>query len=103
MTAVPDPPPDAPHTDEPAAVTDPVLVRRAQIAGYLSLAQRIGYALFALFSVLVVIAFFTQFPTVVTNAATICLILGSVILAPAMFFAYTVKAADRADREGDWR
>jgi hypothetical protein len=95
--------PDLPPESAPEPVTDPVLVRRAQIAGYLSLAQKIGYGLFALFMVLVIAAFITGFPAAVTKAATICLILGSVVLAPTMFFAYTVKAADRADREGDWR
>ena len=89
--------------DPPPAEQDPVLVRRAQIAGYLKLAQRTGYTLFGLFALLVIAAFATQFPSAVVNAATVCLVLGSVILAPAMFFAYTVKAADRADRDGDWR
>jgi len=88
---------------DPEPVTDPVLVRRAQIARVISLAQRVGYALFGLFMVLVVIGFITHFPSSVTSAATACLILGSVVLAPAMFFAYTIKAADREDREGDWR
>ena len=55
------------------------------------------------FAVLVVIAFITSFPSGVTTAATVCLVLGSVILAPAIVFGYAVKAADRADREHDWR
>jgi hypothetical protein len=80
-----------------------VLVRRAQIARFITIAQRVGYALFALFMVLIIIGFSTKFPSAITTAATACLILGSIILAPAMFFAYTVKAADREDREGDWR
>jgi hypothetical protein len=32
----------------------------------------------------------------------VCLIAGSVVLAPAIVFAYAVKAADRADRDNDW-
>jgi hypothetical protein len=82
---------------------DPVLVRRAQFALLVKTGQRVGYALFAAFAVLVIVAFITHFPGAVTAAATICLIAGCVVLAPAMTFAYAVKAADREDRTGDWR
>jgi len=82
---------------------DPVVQKRAQVAHLVSVGQRTGYALFALFAVLVVVAFITSFPSTVTTAATVCLILGSVILAPAIVFGYAVKAADRADRDHDWR
>ncbi len=87
----------------PEPEVDPVLVRRAQIAKIISLAQRVGYLLFGLFMVLVIIGFITHFTSALTSAATACLVLGSLVLAPAMFFAYTIKAADREDREGDWR
>jgi len=99
----PPPTPDPTDPVEPVEPVDPVLVRRAQIAHYIRIAQRIGYALFGLFMVLIIIGFSTRFPSGITSAATACLVLGSVILGPAMILAYTVKAADRADREGDWR
>ncbi len=83
--------------------TDPVARQRARVAQLVSVGQRTGYALFGAFAVLVVIAFITSFPSGVTTAATVCLVLGSVILAPAIVFGYAVKAADRADREHDWR
>jgi len=89
-------------SDVPGA-DDPVTRKRAQVAQLVSIAQRTGYALFALFTVLVIVAFITSFPSAITTAATVCLILGSVILAPAIVFGYAVKAADRADREHDWR
>lgn len=92
---------------EPAAApgdaVDPVLVRRAQWARMVSLGQRIGYSLFAAFMVLIIIGFVTHFPSAITTAATVCLVVGSLVLAPAMTFSYAVKAAEREDRDGDWR
>ena len=82
---------------------DPILARRRQIARVIAIATRVGYVLFGLFAVLIIIAFATGFPSGVVQAATVCLIAGSVILAPAMTFTYAVKAADREDEEGDWR
>jgi len=90
-------------TDEAPRGDDPVLVRRAQWARAVSIGQRVGYALFGLFMVLIVIGFITKFPSGITTAATVCLVAGSLVLAPAMVFAYAVKAAEREDREGDWR
>ena len=88
---------------EPPDATDPVLVRRAQWARMVQLGQRIGYSLFGLFMVLIVIGFITRFPSGITTAATVCLVAGSIVLAPAMTFSYAVKAAEREDRDGDWR
>ncbi|MDH3295682.1 MAG: hypothetical protein OER95_15290 [Acidimicrobiia bacterium] len=90
-------------TDTPGSVaTDPILEKRARVARLVSLAMRIGYGLFAVAMVMFFVALFTRFTP--TMAATIsgCLVTGSVILAPAMVVKYAVKAADRADREGDW-
>jgi hypothetical protein len=82
---------------------DPVLARRARYSRVITMGQRLGYTLFAAFAVLVIVAFATHFPAPITTAATVCLIAGCVVLAPAMTFAYAVKAADREDRSGDWR
>jgi hypothetical protein len=86
-----------------AAPDDPILARRRQIARIIAIAMRTGYVLFGLFLVLIVIGFITGFPGGVAQAATICLIAGTVLLAPAMTFTYAVKAAEREDEEGDWR
>jgi hypothetical protein len=98
-------PADNPAVDHETSPTDPdpVLARRAQISRVITMGQRLGYALFAAFAVLVIVAFATHFPSGITSAATVCLIAGCVVLAPAMTFAYAVKAADREDRTGDWR
>ena len=82
---------------------DPILTRRRQIARVISIAMRTGYLLFGLFMVLIIIGFITGFPSGLVTAATVCLIAGSVILAPAMTFTYAVKAAEREDEDGDWR
>ena len=98
--------PTAPGPAEPsspAPADDPVLARRARVARLVSLGQRLGYALLAVFCVLVIIGFPTGFPPAITTAAIACILVGSIVLAPAIVFGYAVKAADREDRDGDWR
>lgn len=82
--------------------SDPVLVRRAKIARWVSLGLRSGYGLFALAVVLFFAGIVFGFAGPLTAIITFCLIVGSFILAPAIVFQYAVKAADRADREGSW-
>ena len=82
---------------------DPILTRRSQIARIIAIAMRTGYVLFGLFMVLIIVGFVTGLPSGVVTAATVCLIAGTVILAPAMTFTYAVKAAEREDEDGDWR
>ena len=78
---------------------DPVRDRRARIAGLVSLGQRLGYGLFAAAIVLFVIGFVADFTDPIALAITVCLAVGSVVLAPAIVFGYAVKAAERDDRE----
>jgi hypothetical protein len=85
------------------APDDPILVRRRQIARIIAIAMRTGYVFFGLFLVLIIVGFVTGFPSGVAQGATICLIAGTLLLAPAMTFTYAVKAAEREDEEGDWR
>ncbi len=84
------------------ATDDPILERRARVARLVSLAMRVGYSLFAIALMLFFWALFTRFTSALATATTVCLVLGSFVLAPAMVVKYAVKAADRADREGDW-
>ena len=81
---------------------DPILAKRARVAHLVSMAMRVGFALFAMATVFFFWALFTRFTSVLATATTICLIAGSLLLAPAMVVKYAVKAADRADRDGDW-
>lgn len=83
--------------------TDPVLTRRRQVARLVAVAQRVGYGLLALFCVLVLAGFPTGFPPALSTAAVAAIAAGSAVLAPAIVLGYAVKAADREDREGDWR
>jgi hypothetical protein len=78
---------------------DPVLVRRRRIARWADLGQRAGYLLFGVAVVLFVVGFATGFPAWLGATVIGLLIVGSVVLAPAIVFGYAVRAADREDRE----
>lgn len=97
---------DLPTPDErrraAEASGDPVLIRRAQWAHWTSLGQRVGYALFGIALVAFFVGLVTGWGSTVSTVIVVCLVVGSAVLAPAIVFAYAVKAADRADREGDW-
>jgi len=78
---------------------DPVLARRARIAGLVQLGQRIGYGLFAIAIVAFFVGFAVGFTGGVVAVVVIALVAGSLVLAPAIVFGYGVKAADRDDRD----
>jgi hypothetical protein len=96
--------PSAEPTVEPAAgpsaePADPVLVRRRQIARWADRGQQTGYLLFGLAVVLFVIAAATDLPGAIVTAIIVTMVLGSLVLAPAIVVGYGVRAADREDRE----
>lgn len=78
---------------------DPVLGRRARIARLVAVGQRVGYSGFALAVVLFVVGFAIGFNGALVAATVVALVIGSIVLAPAIVFGYAVKAADRDDRE----
>lgn len=82
-----------------SGVTDPVLERRARIARLVLAGKRIGYGLFLVAIVLFVAGLATNYTTASTTAIIACLIVGSLVLAPAIVFGYAVRAAEREDRE----
>jgi hypothetical protein len=84
-------------TDHPS--DDPVLVRRRRIARWAELGQRVGYLLFGLAIVLFVAAMVTDLPAGLVTGVVVALVLGSLVLAPAIVVGYGVRAADREDRE----
>ena len=105
MTAAPStwqaaPVPDDDTTGAPS--DDPVLASRARVARATALGQRIGYALFGVALVAFFVGLVVGWSGGVSTIIVGCLIAGSAVLAPAIVFSYAVKAADRADREGDW-
>lgn len=84
-----------------AAVTgeDPVLARRAKIARLVEIGQRTGYGLFALAIVAFLWGWIQGYTDTLTTLIVSALVVGSVVLAPAIVLGYAVKAADRDDRE----
>ena len=80
-------------------MTDPVLAKRARISRLVQLGQRIGSGLFALALVMFFVALFTDFSGALAGLIIAAVIVGSIVLAPAIVLGYAVKAADREDRE----
>lgn len=78
---------------------DPVVARRRRIARVADLAQRGGYLLFLAAIVAFVAGALLDFPRALVTLIIVCLVVGSVLLAPAIVLGYAVKAADREDRE----
>ncbi|MGY6501292.1 MAG: hypothetical protein ACXIVQ_10435 [Acidimicrobiales bacterium] len=78
---------------------DPVLARRARIARLVEVGQRTGYGLFGVAIVVFVWGSVAGFSDLTTMLIIGSLLIGSVVLAPAIVFGYAVKAADREDRE----
>lgn len=78
---------------------DPVRVRREQIAKWSLLANRIGYLFMAVAIAVFVIGFAVGFTGPVVTVVTVCLVVGSILLAPSIVLGYAVKAAEREDRE----
>ncbi|MCU1503926.1 MAG: hypothetical protein JWM12_3280 [Ilumatobacteraceae bacterium] len=78
---------------------DPVRARRAQVAKWTLLANRIGYLLYAVAIATFVIGFAVGFSSGVASVVIVALVAGSVLLAPAIVLGYAVKAAERDDRE----
>jgi hypothetical protein len=81
------------------AGADPVRARRARIARLVELGQRIGYGLFGVAIVAFVVGFVSGFDGLVGTLVVVSLVVGSIVLAPAIVFGYAVKAAERDDRE----
>jgi hypothetical protein len=78
---------------------DPVRERRARIAKLVELGQRVGYGLFGVAIVGFVIGFAVGFSGAFVAVVVTSIVVGSLVLAPAIVFGYAVKAAEREDRE----
>lgn len=78
---------------------DPVRARRAQVAKWTLLANRVGYLFIALAMAAFVMAFVLGFKGPLVTLVTVSLIAGCVLLAPSIVLGYAVKAAEREDRE----
>ena len=76
---------------------DPVRARRQQIGAWADLAKRAGYLCFGVAVVAFVAAAFAQFPSALVTVVIASLVVGSVLLAPAIVIAYGVQKAERED------
>ncbi len=88
--------------DESTARTpasDPVLIKRAKIAKWTLLANRVGYLFMALSMALFIIAFAIGFNSTMATLVIIALLIGCVLLAPSIILGYAVEAAYTEDRE----
>ncbi|MGQ0830115.1 MAG: hypothetical protein ACT4OV_00380 [Microthrixaceae bacterium] len=81
------------------APADPVRARRARIQRLVEVGQRLGYSLFGIAVVAFVIGFFAGFDGVTGPLVIASIVIGSLVLAPAIVFGYAVKAAEREDRQ----
>ena len=81
------------------ASPDPVRARRAKVARYTLLANRIGYLFFALAIATFIIGFAVSFNAFVSAVVIGSMVVGCVLLAPAIVLGYAVKAAERDDRD----
>lgn len=79
--------------------TDPILARRARIDSMVKVGKRVGYGLFALAIVVFFFGFFTEFTDLMVTVVVAALVVGSIVLAPAIVFGYGVSAANRDDHE----
>ena len=82
--------------------TDPVLDRRRRMARWATAGRRSGYGLYLLSLAVFMAGVLTGFNDTLASTATVALVAGSVLLAPAIIIGYGVRAADRADRNDDW-
>ncbi len=78
---------------------DPVRARRAQVARWTLLANRVGYVLLAVAVALFFVALMLGFSAVLATLVIVTMLLSFVLLAPSIVLGYAVKAADRDDRE----
>jgi uncharacterized membrane protein YidH (DUF202 family) len=79
--------------------TDPVRARRRTVARWTRRANRLGYLCFGVAIATFVIGFIVSFNAAVSAIVIASMIVGSVLLAPAIVLGYAVKAAERDDRE----
>ena len=63
------------------------------------MANRVGYLCFAISMVVFAVALATSFNSLASTVIITGLIVGSILLAPAIVLGYAVKAAERDDRE----
>jgi hypothetical protein len=77
---------------------DPVRARRAQVARWTLLANRLGYLCVAVAMAAFVIGFAVGFTSTIATVVVGTLLVGCGLLLPSIILGYAVKAAERDDR-----
>ena len=77
---------------------DPVLRSRERIRTAANLGKRLGYSSFGGSLVLFVLNYYLGGPSLSISITVALLIVGSLLLAPAIIFGYAANAADREDQ-----
>jgi hypothetical protein len=78
---------------------DPVRERRAKIAKWSLLANRVGYLFIAVAVAVFVLGFVFTLTGAIVAIVVTCMAIGSILLAPSIVLGYAVKAAERDDRQ----
>lgn len=78
---------------------DPMLVRRAHIGRAVSIGKGIGYACFGGALVLFFVGLLTRFSGPLSTIVVVLLVVGCLVLPPAIVFGYGLRAAEREERE----
>ena len=94
-----DPSPRPTLDPSPGSPTDPVRARRATIAKWTLIANRVGYLFVALAMALFFMAFVFDFNATMATLIIVSFIIGCALLAPSIILGYAVKAAERDDVE----
>lgn len=84
-------------TGSPTA-PDRVRERRAQVAKWVLLANRVGYLCWAVSLAVFFIGFGLGFSAAVSVTVITTLLIGAALLAPSIILGYAVKAAEKDDR-----
>jgi small-conductance mechanosensitive channel len=77
---------------------DPVRARRQLVAKWTLLANRVGYLFYAVAIAVFIFGFAIGFTGALVGIVVTGLVVGSILLAPAIVLGYAVKAAERDDR-----
>lgn len=78
---------------------DPMSARRAGIARWIQAGKRLGYACFGAAMVLFGVGFAVRFTPALTTSIVVLMIVGCIVLPPAIVFGYGLRAAEREERE----
>jgi len=83
-------------------MSDNILERRERIGRLAETGKRIGYSLFGLALVGFVVGFIVGFRPWLVNSLVGALVIGSLVLAPAIVFSYAVDATNREEQGGSY-